>query len=209
MGTKLDDEASELAAAWWGIDSVAAMGHRGLWGCAALLTHEGPSSSVAAVFPSSPGSRWCQDLRSSFLRRWVWRALVSDATAAWLAATPGAKVSGKRRSESNALAWARQCQAQKSSDSADSVSLLGLDPFDLRSWLPGGPEWSGGDCTSHLAELHRYLAPCLLQQNGGESSPVELPVTLGLWLSPPAAQQRLAEALWLDVRRQLLASEEA
>ncbi|CAJ1399700.1 unnamed protein product, partial [Effrenium voratum] len=72
---KLGSEELQAHAAWWGVDTVA-FGHRGLWGCAALLAAEPVKS---------------QELQSWFLRRWAWQALLTDASSLWQSASVLAK----------------------------------------------------------------------------------------------------------------------
>jgi len=121
---KQDGEISHcqlaLLSAWWGVNSMMVFGPRGLWGCAALLTAE-PARS--------------QDLESWFLRRWVWHALLADATAMWQSASEKVK--------------------EEKKTSSGELLPLRMEPFDLQQWLPQGRQ-------RPFTRLRQHLQPHLM-----------------------------------------------
>lgn len=123
---KPDAEISQcqlaLWSAWWGVNSMV-FGPRGLWGCAALLSAE-PSRS--------------QDPENWFLRRWVWHALLADATSMWQSASD-------------------KVQEEKKTSSRD-VPPLRMEPFDLQHWLPQGRQ-------RPFTRLRQHLQPHLVAES--------------------------------------------
>lgn len=123
---KPDAEISQcqlaLWSTWWGVNSMV-FGPRGLWGCAALLSAE-PSRS--------------QDPENWFLRRWVWHALLADATSMWQSASD-------------------KVQEEKKTSSRD-VPPLRMEPFDLQQWLPQGRQ-------RPFTRLRQHLQPHLVAES--------------------------------------------
>ncbi|CAE7456981.1 unnamed protein product [Symbiodinium natans] len=155
-----------LVSAWWSVDTVMALGPRGLWGCATLLVAEPVKN---------------QELQSWFLRRWVWHALQADAQSIWQLAAESVKV--------------------RKSAPPLPLDLPGLKPeaLDLLSWLPDPHRRVG-----LLPKLRRQLQPLIAAPDEVVPNDADL-----LWLRPASAQLAVAQALWKDVRQQLLSSERA
>lgn len=133
----------------------------------------------AALLASEPLKN--QELQSWFLRRWVWTALQTDAKHLWQLAAESIKV--------------------RKSAPPLPLDLPGLKPdaMELPSWFPDSHLRVG-----LLPKLRRQLQSLIAGPDAVVPTDADL-----LWLRPASAQLGLAQALWRDVRQQLLSSERA
>lgn len=203
-----------LLGAWWSLDTMGALGPRGLWGYIVLLAEHQVNSWHSEVGSDPAGPRMADvpalcDLAGCFIRRWVWRLLVTDTGAAWQSAAKLQSAAAPPPDvEHNALAWARKQRAGSNAgtetDSGSRASSgcareLALVPFDLHAWLP--------ELDGPLSVLREQLRPLLVSacnESGHAAACHRRELALIL---PLEAQARLASLLWRDVRQQLLATE--